>query len=54
MKITIKKSDITIIVDETDNSDKDRKASLKYNEQMCNIHKTIILMVEQINNLIKN
>ena len=51
MKITVKKADISIIVDETDNDIKDRKASIRWDDQMKNIHQTIIVMVEQLNKL---
>jgi hypothetical protein len=53
MKITVKKADISIIVDETDNDiiSKDKKTSIRWDDQMGNVHQTIIVMVEQLNKL---
>lgn len=47
MKITVKYKKTEIIVDETDNHDKERKTTIKWSDQMEAIHKTIIVMVEQ-------
>lgn len=47
MKITVKKGNAVIIVDETDNDIKDRKASIRWNDQMENVHSTIMVMVDR-------
>ena len=47
MKITVKKGASIIIIDEADNDIKDNKTSLRWSDQMQNIHSTIILMVDR-------
>jgi len=47
MKITVKKGKTKIIVDELNNRTKDSDTCLRWNDQMENVHKTIIVMVEQ-------
>lgn len=47
MKITVKKGNTVIIVDESDNDIKDRKTSIRWNDQMENVHSTIMVMVDR-------
>ena len=47
MKITVKKGNTVIIVDETDNDIKDRKTSIRWTDQMENVHSTIMVMVDR-------
>lgn len=47
MKITVKKGDVKIIVDETDNGIDKSKTTLKYNDQMENVHSTIMVMIDR-------
>lgn len=54
MKITVKKGNTVIIVDESDNDMKDRKTSLKWTDQMRNVHSTITLMIDKCIELSKD
>lgn len=47
MKITVKKADISIIVDESESLNNEKKTSLKWSDQCKLIQETIIVMVEQ-------
>tara|TARA_R110000796_G_scaffold4674_1_gene17940 strand:+ start:451 stop:618 length:168 start_codon:yes stop_codon:yes gene_type:complete len=47
MKITVKKGNTIIVLDESDNAMIDQKTSIRWVDQMQNIHETIGRMVEQ-------
>ena len=46
MKITVRVKDCEIIVDESDNGFIEKKATIRYSDQMEYVHKTIIEMVD--------
>lgn len=48
MKITVKKGENLIIVDESDNTSGDKRTSLRWEDQAETVHKTIKVMVQSI------
>lgn len=51
MKITVKHEETEIIVDESDNNEKDTKASLRWENQKNVVIEIIGVMVEQVKKL---